>query len=460
MNSRLGRYRVRWSVATPICILGLVFLLLMARHAERVDVGAPREDAAGAAGGRLYLAPTGVGGRYHLLAADTDPQSAQTAGIFRAFGRRASDGLALEASVVITVPGDLALVGSDPEPALLHVLGQEVDQWVDPRGVRSLTWGQRDGTTAAAMTWGVSEPDLIALAASLLPGDAARDAPALPAGFAPIHSGVLSGGVPMVSVQNWQADDGTEFGVSVVDVPGVTFEDLGWYLPGGHATQVRATMGVYSSSPDSALTWLERPGVVVTMQGVGIAERDLLAIAENLRPIDEAGWKALMSQMGQAGNGAPPSRFVTALGPVKVLTGANRYFVIRPVEQRLFPPCAAGPSRPSAEVVAETRDGREVACYQVGSPLVAADDVTKAMARRSPAGDGWEVEFTVTSEGAARFQALLQDVRSSHLVAILVDDRLVSLPRVASGAEPSRGVVNGLDEQTARHLAERLERER
>jgi preprotein translocase subunit SecD len=149
---------------------------------------------------------------------------------------------------------------------------------------------------------------------------------------------------------------------------------------------------------------------------------------------------------------------VTALGPVKDLTTANRYFVMRPVEQRSSPPCKSRPSGPSTEILVETSEGQEVACYEVGPALVAADDVSKATARPSPVGGGWEVDFTVTSEGAARFRALIQDVRSGGQVAVVVDDVLVSLARVASGSEFSEGVVAGLDEQTARHLADRLER--
>jgi hypothetical protein len=220
--------------------------------------------------------------------------------------------------VVITVPSDLALVGSNAEPTSLQVLGQDVALWEDARGTRSMTWAQRDGSTAGVLTWGLPEQDMVALAASLLPGDATADAPALPAGFSAVHRGELPGGTPSVSLQNWQADDGTEFGVSVADVLGVTVEDLGWFLPGGHAKQVRGTKGVYSDSHDREVVWIERPGVVVTLHGIGIAERDLLAIAEGLRPIDEAAWRALSAEIRQPGNGVPPSHLVTPLGPVNV----------------------------------------------------------------------------------------------------------------------------------------------
>jgi hypothetical protein len=457
MNISLGQHARRWGLLTPIAVLGLVFLLLMARAAERDDNGTPPAAVGSVPAGRLYLAPTGLAGRYHLLAAETDPQREQAAGIFRAFGRRAPDGLALEASAVITVPGDLASLGSTQEPTPLEVLGQEVALWTDPTGVRSMTWNQGDGTTAGVMTWGLTAPDMVALATSLLTGDAATAAPALPPLFVPVHSGEQAGGIQQVSLQNWQADDGTEFGMGVLGVPGVATEDLGWYVPGGHAVQVRGTRGVFSSRHDSVLMWIERPGVVVTMQGIGIAERDVLALAESLRPLDEAAWRALRSQTREPGHGVPPSHLVTPVGPVKVMTAGNRYFVIRPVEQRSSPPCPSRPSGQPTEMVAETSDGREVACYQVGPPLVTADDVSGATARRSAPGVGWEVEFTVTSEGAARFRALIEIVRSGSQVAILVDDVLVSLPRVTPGAELTKGVVNGLDEQTARHLADRLE---
>lgn len=66
------------------------------------------------------------------------------------------------------------------------------------------------------------------------------------------------------------------------------------------------------------------------------------------------------------------------------------------------------------------------------------------------------MEFTLTSGGAARFNTLFQAVGTGGQIAILVNGGLVSAPKVASPSAPTKGVVAGLDEQAARHLADRL----
>jgi len=145
-----------------------------------------------------------------------------------------------------------------------------------------------------------------------------------------------------------------------------------------------------------------------------------------------------------------------SLGTPKVLTAANGYFVIAPVDGQSIPPCRADPSAPSAAVVAGKVADQEATCYRLGPAQLAADDVSTATARQSRATEGWEVEFTLSTEGAARFSTLLRAVGAGGQVAILVDGRLVSAPRVSSPSASPKGVVTGLDEQTARHLADRL----
>ena len=107
-------------------------------------------------------------------------------------------------------------------------------------------------------------------------------------------------------------------------------------------------------------------------------------------------------------------------------------------------------------LVAEKVADQEVTCYRLGPAHLRADDVSTATARQSRGTEGWEVEFTLSTQGVARFNALLQAVGAGGQVAILVDGRLVSAPRVSSPSASPKGVVTGLDEQTARHLADRL----
>ena len=213
-----GPRLLRWAILAPAVAVVVVGLMLLVSLAGREGDGVVRVTGGP---GRLYLAPTGVDGRFRLTGADTDPQtSPQPAGIFRAFGRRAPDGLALQASAVITVPSDFALVGAEPERAPLRVLGRDVSVSRDDFGRRILAWSQADGRTVGVMSSDLSEGELAALAESLIGGDATKDVPSLPVGFTPVHSGALPGGVPQVSFQNWEANDGDSFEVSVSEVPG------------------------------------------------------------------------------------------------------------------------------------------------------------------------------------------------------------------------------------------------
>jgi preprotein translocase subunit SecD len=110
-----------------------------------------------------------------------------------------------------------------------------------------------------------------------------------------------------------------------------------------------------------------------------------------------------------------------------------------------------------APVVAEKVDGNEVACLQVGPPGLDADDVATASARLDRSGGRWEVEFALTTEGASRLSALRRDADPDGQVAILVDGQVVSVPKLADGPT-TRGIVPGLDEASARRLADRLRR--
>ncbi len=457
---QLGPGWLRWATLAPVASVAVIALLVVAFLAGR-DSDSTIRVTGGA--GRLYLVPSGVEGPWRLISADTDPQggasSSQPPGVFRAFGRRAADGLALAASAVIVVPSDFALASAatEPKPAPWLVMGHDINVATDDRGLQILSWTQPDGRTVGVMAYGLSDAELATLAASLLAGDAARDAPSLPSGFRPVRSGRLPGTLP-VTVQSWENDDGDTFMVTVADVPGVTLDDVAWNLPGGRAIKVRDTTGVYSELQEATVMWVERPGTVVSVHGIGVPEPDLLAIAEGLGPVGEAAWRELTgrvpSRPGESGS-------QESVGSPKRLTADNGFFVIRPVQGRSQPPCGPAPSDPAtAAVVPEIRGGQEVACVRLGPPQLAADDVSTGAARAAAPGGPWEVEFTLSREGAARFDALFRTVGPGGEIAVLVDGRIVSIPRVASPSPaapaPRKGAVTGLDEQTARRLAERL----
>jgi len=452
-SERPPRRDVAWIVTAAAASVAVILAVTLPPGGGR-----PVTVAGGA--GRLFLAPaTSLANEgFHLVAADPDaPAEPWPGGVFRTFGRRASDGVALASSVVVMVPGDLALVGTDPEPGSpLPVIGQDVAVSTDHAGTRVLSWAQDDGKTVAVTTFGLSSAELSTLAESLRGADLATATPRLPAGFVTLRTGPLPGGTGPVAVQSWESDQGGGFVVTVAVVPGVTTDDIAWYLPGGRAQEVRGVTGVYSARRGAELMWIERPGTVVTVNGHDLDEKTLASIAAGLRPVSEQAWRELTAGVPRLG-GPPPQVTVTAVVEPKALTADNRYFVIRPVLGRLMPPSCSqeAPDPSTADVVPETQDGRTVACLRLGSPALAADDVSRATARVGSNGD-WEVEFALTKAGAARFEGLVQTAGDGNQIAVLVDGRVVSVPRLAPGAAPTRGVVNGLDEQTARHLAERL----
>lgn len=446
----------RWAVWAPVAVMALVVMMVLAGLA-----GPERDGRVSGGGKRMYLAPTNVDGRFRLVAAGGDPQGPFPGGLFRAYGRRAPDGVALEAAVVVNVPADFALVGAIPEPTPLRAPGRDVSVAGDDFGRRILSWTQADGRSVAAMTYGLSQGELVALAESLLAGDATQVAPALPVGFVPVRDGTLPEGPPVVSHSTWRARDGAQFLVNVSEYPGVTLDDVAWWLPGGRATEVRGTTGIFAEGREGDLIWIEQPGTVVTMHAMGMPPSELLTISEGLRVLDQAEWRQLVASVPAPGVALlPPGPGLgdpQQPGPPRLLTAQNSYFLVRPVQGRSAPPCPAGPSGPMAPVVAEKVDGKEVACLLVGPPGLDADDVATASARQDRAGGHWEVEFTLTTEGATRWSLLRRDADPDGHVAILVDGQVVSVPKLADGPT-TRGIVSGLDEATARRLADRLRR--
>lgn len=121
-------------------------------------------------------------------------------------------------------------------------------------------------------------------------------------------------------------------------------------------------------------------------------------------------------------------------------------------------PCPAASAGPLSPIVVERRDGQDVACYQVGPPELDADDIATATARQNRGTGLWDVEFTLTAEGVGRFGGLLHEVGAGGQIVIRVDGEVVSAPRLADVNPATKGVVAGLDEQTARRLADRLKK--
>lgn len=108
------------------------------------------------------------------------------------------------------------------------------------------------------------------------------------------------------------------------------------------------------------------------------------------------------------------------------------------------------------EAVSDTQTGRTL--YLSRELILNDSDVRSASVR--PAGDTWQVELTLTPDGAAK----LADATSVHLnqpLAILVDGELVSAPIVRSRISGGMAVITGrFTEPEAMALAADLSRPR
>jgi hypothetical protein len=439
---------VRWTLLAPAAAVAAVLILLavVAGDDDNRTLRVTGESDA------LHLMPTGVEPRFRLVnVMTTEPGGPAPPTTFRAFGRRGPDGVALQASVVITIPGDMARNGATPEPSPLRVLGQDVMVGTNPVGQRVLRWYQPDGREVGLVTYGLSQAEVVRVVESLVLGDASTDAPSLPPGLAPLGTGALPGEARPVAIQSWDSANGARFTVVVVEETGATLDRVALSMPGGRARNVRGTTAIYVPAGDGYLTWLERPHTVVSLQGQGLSEEELLTIAQGLRPVSDAEWRALEDRY----RARPPDTIgpVPDIGPPPgAVPPTNNYFLLLPVRGRSAPPCPSSPL-----VFPEQAAGQDVVCYQVAGPLVDADDVDTAVAREERGTGGWAVEYTLTPAGVASMEALFRDVGAGGQFAIVVDGRLVSAPRL-EGPPPPKGIVSGLDEQTARSLADRLTR--
>jgi hypothetical protein len=438
-----------WNVLAPAAAVAvvLVVLALMAGGQGGRPLRVAGEPDA------LHLMPTGVEPRFRLVnvaTAKTGGPSGPTT--YRAFGRRGPDGVGLEASVVITIPGDLARNGAEPDPAPLRVLGQDVIVGTNPFGQRALRWYQADGREVGLLTYGLSPAEVVTVVESLLRGDASTDAPTLPAGLRPIDVGSLPSGASPVSILDWESDDGARFTMSVVEGAGATLDGVAVSMPGGRARKLRATTAIYLPAADGYLAWLERPQTVVSLHGAGLSEQDLVSIAQGLRPVADEQWRAIETRFAAK----PPDTIgpLPDIGPPPgVVPSPTAWLGFLPVRERAAPPC-----RPIQELwLAEVRAGQEVACYKVGGPGLNAGDIASATARQDRPSGTWTVELILTEPGTARLAALFRDVGAGGQYAIVVDGKLVSVVRF-DGAPSPKALITGLDEKMATMIVDRLPR--
>lgn len=89
----------------------------------------------------------------------------------------------------------------------------------------------------------------------------------------------------------------------------------------GHdALLTRATIGDDTAGPWFTVSWLERPGEVLRVSGIGVTEDEVLAAAEGVTPVEPAEWKDLVERT-QLGEFDPAN----AGDPTKTKVGEGRF---------------------------------------------------------------------------------------------------------------------------------------
>ena len=142
------------------------------------------------------------------------------------------------------------------------------------------------------------------------------------------------------------------------------------------------------------------------------------------------------------------------------LVGQTAQLTFRPVIQQLAPTGAPATTAPdqiksNANVVLASRDQNThqvTGRYEMGPVLLNGTIIHSATAQLTQAGQ-WEVNFTTTSSGSAAFDAMA--AREYHqLVAIVLDNNVISAPQINATAFHGSGVITGtFTEQQAKDLA-------
>lgn len=123
---------------------------------------------------------------------------------------------------------------------------------------------------------------------------------------------------------------------------------------------MRNTTGIVTDADLAVLSWTEwRPRTLVQVMSPELDEAALHRIAEGLRVIDEGAWKTLYATAER--HELPRDNLTPILREAPPNISGDSFFLMRPVLRRVGPPCAAVVVGDSAAVLADVREGPEVA---------------------------------------------------------------------------------------------------
>lgn len=277
----------RWVVVPALVTTALVVVAVV----NAGDGDGPSRLRVTEAPGRLYLAPSGLDD-LRLEYAETDSREALgNRFITRVFGRRASDGVGVPASLVVSISqGDIPLATDGSETLL--VAGEALPVRRDGDGVAVMWRAGEDVVEVSGR--GMTEADFVPAVANVRQGPAASVVPVLPAGFAPLYEGSWDG--RRITDQVWRLGTGS-FDLSILEGPAITLDWAAWRLPGAAAVDVRGARGLAGTDLEgtdtAVLAWVERPGALVTLSSFDLDVGRLREVAERLAPLDEEAWRKL-----------------------------------------------------------------------------------------------------------------------------------------------------------------------
>jgi hypothetical protein len=237
------------------------------------------------------------------------PVPGASSSTFRLYGRGDADDPFADGDVGVVIYRD---VGPFTAPGKdVEVRGARGSLAEDASYGRSLTWHEAGVGSIGLQSRSMEEAQLHAVAEGLrrkgddLVVDRPPDGYRLVAdlrGLPGIATDAMAPGDRGSAVQ-YQSDHGDRSltVTVVVDRPGA-LEAVRWLGgKGARSTSVRGHDGWLlpisaeeAQLPISALGWREQPGVLVTVSGLGVTERELRAAAESLRPATESEWAELL----------------------------------------------------------------------------------------------------------------------------------------------------------------------
>jgi preprotein translocase subunit SecD len=129
----------------------------------------------------------------------------------------------------------------------------------------------------------------------------------------------------------------------------------------------------------------------------------------------------------------------------------------RPVVAEMPPPChtVTGAEGVGERQVPQMSGGVQHSCFDLAAVVLDGSSVARASASPPQAAEGWSVGLTFTPDGGVNFDHVASTMLTQRL-AIVVDDRVLSAPRIQSAHFNGHAVITGAGSGFTKQDAESL----